>query len=117
METNCPIQISDWDAIIIKAIKYGLVEENPEYGFIRVLRKLVKKANIDKSIISKSFELLAGYSQFSNIMLNRDAKQIQKGNLFLILIDYFELELKIDNKNIYNYGLKMFRSHKVTNKY
>lgn len=85
---NCPIQISDWDAIIMKAVKYGLVEENPEYGFIRVLRKLVKKANIDKSIISKFFELLAGHSQFSNIMLNRDAKQIQKGNSLLTLIDY-----------------------------
>jgi len=80
LEINCPIQISDWDAIIMKAVKYGLIEENPEYGFIRVLRKLVKIANIDKSIIIKSFELLAGHSQFSNIMLNRDAKQIQKGN-------------------------------------
>jgi len=87
LEPNCSIQISDWDAITIKAIKYGLVEENPEYGFIRVFRKLVKKANVDKSIVSKSFELLAGYSQFSNIMLNRDAKQIQKGNSFFILTE------------------------------
>lgn len=86
LSTNCTIQISDWDALTMKAVKYGLVEENPEYGFIRVLRKLVKKANIDKSIVSKCFELLAGYSQFSNIMLKRDAKQLQKGNLFLILI-------------------------------
>ncbi|KAF0767622.1 Nucleolar pre-ribosomal-associated protein 1 [Aphis craccivora] len=82
---NCPIQISDWEAIIMKAVKYGLVEENPEYGFIKVLRKLVKKANIDKSIVSKSFELLAGHSQFSNIMLNRDAKQIQKEEVLRLI--------------------------------
>lgn len=85
LETNCPIQINDWDDITIKAIKYGLVEENPEYGFIRVLRKLVKKANTDKSILSKIFELLAGYSQFSNIMLNRDAKQIQKEEVLRLI--------------------------------
>ncbi|XP_025207586.1 uncharacterized protein LOC112603296 isoform X2 [Melanaphis sacchari] len=85
LEINCPIQISDWDDIIMKAVKYGLVEENPEYCFIRVLRKLVKKANIDKSITSKSFELLAGHSQFSNIMLSRDAKRIQKEEVLKLI--------------------------------
>uniref|UniRef100_A0A2S2NAL6 Nucleolar pre-ribosomal-associated protein 1 n=1 Tax=Schizaphis graminum TaxID=13262 RepID=A0A2S2NAL6_SCHGA len=69
----------------MKAVKYGLIEENPEYGFIRVLRKLVKIANIDKSITIKSFELLAGHSQFSNIMLNRDAKQIQKEEVLRLI--------------------------------
>lgn len=86
LETHCPLQISDWNALTIKAVKCGLIENNPKYGFIRVLRKLVKKANIDKSTVSKSFELLAGYSQFSNIMLNRDAIQIQKGNFVLLLV-------------------------------
>lgn len=94
LETNCSLQISDWDAIIMKAVKCGLIENDPEYGFIRVFRKLVKKANIDKSIVSKSFELLAGYSQFSNIMLSRDAKQLQKGNLVLILVIANFLNLK-----------------------
>lgn len=78
----------------MKAVKCGLIENDPEYGFIRVFRKLVKKANIDKSIVSKSFELLAGYSQFSNIMLSRDAKQLQKGNLVLLLIISNYLNLK-----------------------
>jgi hypothetical protein len=86
LETLSPLEISDWDALTIKAVKCGLIENDPEYGFIRVFRKLIKKANIDKSVVSKSFELLAGYSQFTNIMLNRDAKQIQKGNLVYLLL-------------------------------
>lgn len=86
LETNCLIQISDWEDLAIKAIKYGLVEENPEYGYIRVFKKLIKKVHIDKSVVSKCFELLVGHSQFSNIMLNRDAKQIQKGNFILLEI-------------------------------
>lgn len=81
-----PIQISDWDDLAIKAIKYSLIEENPEYSFIKVFRKLIKKADVDKSIVLKSFELLAGYSQFSSIMLSRDAKQLQKGNLVLLFV-------------------------------
>lgn len=85
LETNCPIQINDWEDLIIKAVKYGLKEDNSEYSFIRVFRRLIKKAVTDKSIISKSFELLAGYSQFSTIMLSRDANQSQKGNSILSL--------------------------------
>jgi len=80
LETNCLIQISDWDALTIKAIKCGLIEENPVYGFIKVLRILIKKTSIDKSIISKCFELLAGYSQFTSIMLSRNFMELQKGN-------------------------------------
>lgn len=85
-EIKTPIQISDWDALAIKAIKYGLIEEKPEYSFIKVFRKLIKKADVDKSIVSKTFELLAGYSHFSSIMLSRDAKQPQKGNLVLLFV-------------------------------
>lgn len=80
METNSPIQIFDWVDLTVKAIKYCLKEENSEYGFIRVFRKLIKKAITDKSIILESFELLTGYSKFSTIMLSRDANQSQKGN-------------------------------------
>lgn len=64
----------------MKAIKYALKEENPDYSFIRVFKSLIKKVNVDACILKQSFELLAGYSQFSNIMLNRDSNQIQKGN-------------------------------------
>lgn len=89
MEPNCVIEISDWEDLTVKAVKYGLKEENPAYGFIRVFRRLIKKAVIDKSIISKSFELLAGHSQFSTIMLSREANQSQKGNFILLLIKYY----------------------------
>lgn len=68
----------------MKSVVSGLMETNPNYGFIKVLRKLIKKADIDKSVISKSFELLVGHSQFSNIMLNRSVQQPQKGNLVTI---------------------------------
>lgn len=68
----------------MKSVMSGLMEENPTYGFIKVLRKLIKKADIDKSVISKSFEFLVGHSQFSNIMLNRNIQQLQKGNLVTI---------------------------------
>jgi len=80
LEANYSIQIDDWSVLAMKAIKCGLTGENPEYSFIKVFRKLVKKAKIDKSIVAKSFDLLAGYSQFTNIMINRDSKQPQKGN-------------------------------------
>lgn len=76
----CPIQINDWDALTIKALKHGLAQKDQEYSFIRVFRKLIKKINIDKSIVSKSFELLAGHSQFTCIMLSRDFED-QKGIL------------------------------------
>jgi len=95
LETNnCSIQINDWEAFTIKAIKCSLTEENPVYDFIKVLRILIKKANIDKSIVSKSFELLTGYSQFTSIMLSRNAKELQKGNLFLLSI-YYKLLFKL----------------------
>lgn len=89
----------------IKAIKYGLAEENPELCYIKVLNKLIKKVNIEEKInidevdinkdekafnklifafietfVAKTFNLLVGHSQFINIMLNRDSNQIQKGN-------------------------------------
>lgn len=81
LEVESPIQNCDWDNIAKSALKYGLVEENPKYDFIRVFRKLIKKSIIDKSILSNFLNLLTGHSQFSNIMLNRDANQHQKGNL------------------------------------
>ncbi|VVC41831.1 Hypothetical protein CINCED_3A025916 [Cinara cedri] len=83
--TNCPIQISDWDTLAMKAVKYGLKEENPDYSFIRVFKSLIKKANVDVCIVKKSFELLAGYSQFSNIMLNRDSNQVQKEEVLKLI--------------------------------
>lgn len=90
LETNFSIKICDWDALIMKSVMTGLTETNPKYGFIKVLRKLIKKADIDKSIISKSFGLLVGHSQFSNIMLNRNVQQQQKGNLIIIQQLHFE---------------------------
>lgn len=81
----CPIQISDWDAITIKALKHGLAPKDQEYSFIRVFRKLIKKIDVDKSVVLKSFELLAGHSQFIFIMLSRDVVD-QKGILLFILI-------------------------------
>ncbi|XP_025413157.1 nucleolar pre-ribosomal-associated protein 1 [Sipha flava] len=95
LETLSPLEISDWDALTIKAVKCGLIENDPEYGFIRVFRKLIKKANIDKSVVSKSFELLAGYSQFTNIMLNRDAKQIQKEEVLRLIFTLVKKEPSI----------------------
>lgn len=76
----CPIKISDWDALTMKALKHGLAPKDQEYNFIRVLRKLIKQINMDKSVVLKSFELLAGHSQFIFIMLSRDVEE-QKGNL------------------------------------
>lgn len=80
--------MDDIEAIPTKAIKYGL-QENPEYGFIRVLRRLVKKVNLDKSLPKKTFELLSGHSKFMGIMLNQKSNHFQKGKIFLIFNDTF----------------------------
>lgn len=85
LDLNSPIQISDWDALTKKALKHGLEEENPKFEFIKVFRKLIKKSSVDKIIFSNSFNLLTGHSQFSNIMLSREANQLQKGNFFFLL--------------------------------
>lgn len=87
--------------LAVKAIKYGLVEENPEYCYIKVLNKLIKKVNIDESFVKNTFELLVGHSQFIHIMLNRDANQAQKGILIyyncaitITLMNYFYIQKK-----------------------
>lgn len=77
--TNCSLQINDWNALAKKAITYGLKDEDPEFGFIRVFKSLIKKANVDACIVKELFEILAGYSQFTTIMLSRDS-EVQKGN-------------------------------------
>lgn len=78
--TKCPIQFSDWNALAKKAIQYGLKDINPEFGFIRVFKSLIKKADVDACILKEIFEILAGYSHFTSIMLKRDSNHVQKGN-------------------------------------
>lgn len=81
-EANCSIKINDWETLIKHSIQCSLIEANPDYTYIRVFRRLIKKAPVDKSIVSKTFEFLVGHSQFSNIMLSRDVYEEQKGKLF-----------------------------------
>ncbi|XP_050532927.1 nucleolar pre-ribosomal-associated protein 1 [Daktulosphaira vitifoliae] len=79
------VQLNDWDAIIKKALKFGLADENPKYELIKVLRKLIKNTSVEKSILLNTFNLLTGHSQFSNIMINRNANQAQKEEVLKLL--------------------------------
>lgn len=84
LDSTSFVQLNDWDAITKKALKLGLVEENPKYEFVKVIRKLIKNTTVEESVILNTFNLLTGHSQFSNIMINRNANQVQKGKLFKI---------------------------------
>jgi len=81
-EANCSIEMNDWETLIKQSIQCGLIEVNPDYTYIRVFRRLIKKAFVDKSVVLKTFEFLVSHSRFSSIMLSRDGYEEQKGKVF-----------------------------------
>lgn len=78
---SCPIIINDWESVIQQSIRYGLTDVVSDCIYIRVCRKLIKKAVVDKSVVSKTFEFLVGHSRFNSIMQRRSDFDEQKGKL------------------------------------